>query len=122
MVYLIYQTEQSETIKNEGFFVANIARTHQLKCEDTSCYCVKFLEERQKVGYNKNNTVFYTLLLAVIDRVIKKNKKAYPFFILKAYILYYKLESQIKAATTISIIMSDKLDFSDEMLVKGLLF
>lgn len=74
------------------------------------------------MGYNKNKAVFYTLLLAIIDRVIKENKKAYPFFILKAYILYYKLESQIKAATTISIIMSDKLDFSDEMLVKGLLF
>lgn len=61
-------------------------------------------------------------MLAIIDKIIKANTKAYPFFILKAYILYYKLESQIKAATTISIIMSDKLDFSDEMLVKGLLF
>lgn len=61
-------------------------------------------------------------MLAIIDKIIKLNKKAYPFFILKAYILYYKLESQIKAATTISIIMSEKLDFSDELLVKGLLF
>jgi len=32
MIYLIYQTEQSEDIKKEGFFVANIARKHQLKC------------------------------------------------------------------------------------------
>jgi hypothetical protein len=32
------------------------------------------------------------------------------------------MESEIKAATTIAIIMMDKLDFSDEMLVKGLLF
>ena len=32
------------------------------------------------------------------------------------------MESSIKAATTISIVMSDKLDFSDEMLVKGMLF
>ena len=32
------------------------------------------------------------------------------------------MESEIKAATTISIVMSDKLDFSDDMLVKGLLF
>lgn len=32
------------------------------------------------------------------------------------------MESQIKAATTIAMIMQDKLDFSDEMLVKGLLF
>lgn len=70
----------------------------------------------------KNKEVFYTLLLAIVDRVISENKKAYPFFILKAYILYYKMQSQIKAATTIAMIMQDKLDFSDEMLVKGLLF
>lgn len=70
----------------------------------------------------KNKEVFYTLLLAIVDRVIGENKKAYSFFILKAYILYYKMQSQIKAATTIAMIMQDKLDFSDEMLVKGLLF
>ena len=29
------------------------------------------------------------------------------------------MEAEIKAATTISIVMSDKLDFSDDMLVKG---
>ena len=61
-------------------------------------------------------------MLAIIDRVIQSNKKAFPFIILKSYILFYKMESSIKAATTISIVMSDKLDFSDEMLVKGMLF
>jgi hypothetical protein len=64
-------------------------------------------------GYNTNITVFYTVILSIIDRIIQSNKKAYSFFIMKAYILYYKMSSQIKAATTISIIMSDKLDFSD---------
>jgi hypothetical protein len=54
--------------------------------------------------------------------VIAENKKAYSFYILKSYILYYRLKSEIKAATTISKIMNDKLDFSDKMLVKGLLF
>jgi len=53
------------------------------------------------------------MILSIIDNVILENKKAYPFFILKAYILYYKMESEIKAATTIAMIMSNKLDFSD---------
>lgn len=81
-----------------------------------------FFKEQKRPGYHKNKTAFYMLLLAIIDRIIKSNKKAYPFFILKAYILFYKMESEIKAATTISEVMSDKLDFTDDMLIKGLLF
>jgi len=83
---------------------------------------VAFFKAQKQVGYFKDKKVFYILLLSVIDRILKHNKKAYGFVILKAYILFYKLESSIKAATTISSVMSDKLDFSDDMLVKGLLF
>ena len=61
-------------------------------------------------------------MLGIIDCIISNNKKAYPFFILKAYILFSKMESEIKAAITISEVMSDKLDFTDDMLIKGLLF
>ena len=71
----------------------NIALTHKRKCDDVKCACEIFFNEQKKEGYYKNKTVFYTLILGLIDRIIKNNKKAYAFVILKAYILYYKMES-----------------------------
>jgi hypothetical protein len=122
LIYLIFETERTLELKKGGFAVGSIAKTHKDVCESAECYCHAYFESVREKNYNGKKETFYMLVLAIIDRVMGENRKATAFFILKAYILYYKMQSQIKAATTIAVIMMDKLDFSDEMLVKGLLF
>ena len=70
LLYLVYWIERAFREGDGRFFIANIAITHQTKCANPNCYCKEFFAASKKGDYSNNKRILYTVLMAIIDRVI----------------------------------------------------